>query len=71
VETKAFDKILSVRGDFYAFAGARGVTSILEKADCEHTKVVAQSNFAFSVNDIKNRSVEAATLVGNFTPRYG
>jgi hypothetical protein len=38
----------------------------LEKAGCEHTKVVAQSNFAFSVDDIKNPSDEAATLGGKF-----
>jgi hypothetical protein len=40
-EVEAFDEILSDRGDFYAFAGARGATSILEKAGCEHSKVVA------------------------------
>jgi hypothetical protein len=27
---------LSDRGDFCAFAGARGVVAILEKADCQH-----------------------------------
>jgi hypothetical protein len=36
----------------------------LEKAGCDHTKVVAQSNFAFLVDDIKNPSVEATTLGG-------
>jgi hypothetical protein len=30
-EAKAFDEILSDRGDFCAFAGARGVAAILEK----------------------------------------
>ena len=39
-EVKAFDEILSDRGDFYAFAGARGATSILEKAGCKHAKAV-------------------------------
>jgi hypothetical protein len=38
----------------------------LEKAGCEHAKVVAQSNFAFSVDDIKNPSAEATTLGGKF-----
>jgi hypothetical protein len=37
-EAEAFDEILSDRGDFCAFAGARGVTAILEKAGCEHVK---------------------------------
>jgi hypothetical protein len=39
-EAKAFEEILSDRGDFYAFAGSRGATSILEKAGCDHTKVL-------------------------------
>ena len=38
----------------------------MEKAGCEHTKVVDQSNFAFSVDDIKNPSAGAATLGGKF-----
>jgi hypothetical protein len=65
-KAEAFDEILCDRGDFWAFVGARGATSILEKAGCEHTKVVAQSNFAFSVDDIKNPSAEAATHGGKF-----
>jgi hypothetical protein len=65
-EAEAFDEILSDRGDFCAFASAQGATSILEKAGCEHTKVVDQSNFAFSVDDINNPSAEAATLGGKF-----
>jgi hypothetical protein len=52
-EAKAFEEILSDRGDFCAFAGARGATSILEKAGCEHVKVVAQREFVFSADDIK------------------
>ena len=43
-----------------------GGTSILEKASCDHTKVVAQSNFAFSVDDIKNPSAKAISLGGKF-----
>jgi hypothetical protein len=65
-EAEAFDEILSDRGDFCAFASAWGATSILEKAGCEQIKVVAQSNFTFSVDDIKNPSAEAATLGGKF-----
>jgi hypothetical protein len=65
-EAEAFDDVLSDRGDFYAFAGTRGATPILEKAGCEHIKAVAQSNFAFSVDDIQNPSAEAATLSGKF-----
>ena len=37
-EVEAFDEILSDRGDFCAFAGARGVAATLEKASCEHVK---------------------------------
>jgi hypothetical protein len=38
----------------------------LEKAGCKHTNVVAQSNFAILVDDIKNLSAEATTLSGKF-----
>jgi hypothetical protein len=65
-EVEAFEEILRDRGDFCAFAGAQGATSILEKAGCDHTKVVAQSNFTFSVDDIKNPSTESNTLGGKF-----
>ena len=40
-EVEAFEEILSDRGDFCAFAGARGVAAILEKTGCEHVKSVA------------------------------
>jgi hypothetical protein len=54
-EAKAFDEILSDRGYFCAFADARGATSILEKAGCEHAKAVVQPEFVFSADDIKTR----------------
>jgi hypothetical protein len=65
-EAEAFDEILSDRGDFCAFAGARGAMSLLEKVGCEHAKTVIQPDFLISANDIKNRSVEAAVLSGKF-----
>jgi hypothetical protein len=65
-EAEAFDEILSDRGDFCAFAGARGVTAILEKAGCEHVKVAAQPKSIFSANDTKDPSVEASLLGGRF-----
>jgi hypothetical protein len=65
-EAEAFDEILSDRGDFCAFVGAWGATSILEKAGCEHAKAVVKLEFVFSVDDIKNPSVEASTLGGKF-----
>jgi hypothetical protein len=40
-EAEAFEEILSDRGDICAFADARGVASILEKAGCGHHKVAA------------------------------
>jgi hypothetical protein len=54
---------LSGRGDVYAFSGARGVASILEKAGCEHVKILAQTEAAFSIDDTKDPSAEAS-LVG-------
>ena len=65
-EVEAFDKILSHRGDFCAFAGARGATLILKKAGCEHAKVVVQPGFVFSVDDIKDPSAEASALGERF-----
>jgi hypothetical protein len=65
-KVEAFEEVLSDRGDFCAFAGARGATSIMEKAGCDHAKAVAQSDFAFSADDIRNPSAEATTLGGKF-----
>jgi hypothetical protein len=65
-KVEAFKEVLSDRGDFCAFAGACGATSILEKAGCDHAKAVAQPNFTFSADDVRNPSVEATTLGGKF-----
>jgi hypothetical protein len=65
-EAEAFNEISSDRGDFCAFAGARGATWILEKAGCEHAKAVAQPGFIFLAEDIKNPSAEASALGGRF-----
>jgi hypothetical protein len=65
-EVEAFEEILSDRGDFYAFAGARGVVAILEKADCKHVQAAARPGLVFSVEDIKNPLAEASTIGGKF-----
>lgn len=65
-EVEAFDEILGDRGDFCAFTGAQGVAAILEKAGCEHVKVVAQSEYTFSADDTKDPSAEASLLGGKF-----
>jgi hypothetical protein len=65
-EAKAFEEILSDRGDVCAFSGARGVASILEKAGCEHVKTLAQAEAAFSIDDTKDPSAEASSIGGNF-----
>jgi hypothetical protein len=49
-EAEAFEEILSDRGDICAFAGARGVATILEKAGCDHVKAAAQTEAAFSTD---------------------
>jgi hypothetical protein len=54
---------LNDRRDICAFSGARGIAAILEKAGCDHIKVAAQAEAAFSINDTKDPSAEA-TLVG-------
>jgi hypothetical protein len=63
---EAFEEVLSDRGDFCAFAGARGAMSVLEKVDCEHAKAVVQPEFTLSANDIKTPSAEATALGGKF-----
>jgi hypothetical protein len=65
-EVEAFDEILSDREDFYAFAGACGVVSLLENDGCEHVKTVVQPEFSVSANDIKNPSAKAVALSGKF-----
>jgi hypothetical protein len=65
-EAEAFDEILGDRGDFCAFAGARGSAAILEKASCEHVKAVAQPEYIFSASDTKDPSAKASLLGGRF-----
>jgi hypothetical protein len=60
-EVEAFEEVLSDRGDFCAFSGARGAMSILDKVGCDHVKAIAQPNFAFLADDIRNPSAEATT----------
>jgi hypothetical protein len=70
-EIEAFDEILSNRGDFYGFDGARGAVSILEKAGYEHAKAIIQPEFLISASDTKNPSAEATALRENFIPKSG
>jgi hypothetical protein len=65
-EGEAFEEILSDRGDFCAFTGARGVAAILEKTGCEHVKAVAQTETVFSIENMKDPSAEATLLGGKF-----
>jgi hypothetical protein len=65
-EAEAFDEILSDRGDFCAFAGARGVAAILEKTGCEHVKAATQTETVFTVDNTKDPSAEATLMGGKF-----
>jgi hypothetical protein len=65
-EAEAFEEILNDRGEICAFSGARGIKAILEKAGCEHVKVAAQAEAAFSLNDTKDPSAEATLMGGKF-----
>jgi Ribonuclease G/E len=58
-EAETFEEILSDRGDVCSFSGAWGISAILEKAGCDHIKVVAQAEAAFSVDDTNDPSAEA------------
>jgi hypothetical protein len=65
-EAEAFEEILIGHGDVCAFSGARGIAAILEKAGCEHVKILAQSEAAFSIEDTKDPSAEASFVGGKF-----
>jgi hypothetical protein len=65
-EAEAFEEILSDRGDVCAFSGTRGVAAILEKAGCEHVKILAQAEAAFSIADTKDPSSEASLIGRKF-----
>jgi hypothetical protein len=65
-EGEAFEEILSDRGDFCAFASARGVAAVLEKNGCEHVKAAAQAETVFSIDNAKEPSAEATLISGKF-----
>jgi hypothetical protein len=65
-EAEDFEEILSDRGDICAFAGARGVAAILEKAGCDHVKAAAQTEVVFSTDEMKDPSAEATLVGGKF-----
>jgi hypothetical protein len=65
-EAEAFEEVLSDHGDVCAFSGARGVATILEKAGCDHVKILAQAETAFSVDDTNDPSAEASLTDGKF-----
>jgi hypothetical protein len=65
-EAEAFEEVLSGRGDVCAFSGARGIAAILEKAGCEHVKVLAQAEAVLSIEDTKDPSAEASLIGGKF-----
>jgi hypothetical protein len=65
-EADAYEEILNGCGDVCAFSGARGVAAILEKAGCEHVKILAQAEDAFSIEDTKDPSAEASLVGGKF-----
>jgi hypothetical protein len=65
-EAEALEEVLSGRGDVCAFSGARGIAAILEKAGCEHVRILAQAEAAFSIEDTKDPSAEASLIGGKF-----
>jgi hypothetical protein len=65
-KTEAFEEILSDCGDVCAFSSARGISAILEKAGCDHIKIMAQGEAAFSVDDTRDPSAEASLIGGKF-----
>jgi hypothetical protein len=66
-EAESFEEILSGRGDICAFSGARGIAAVLEKADCNQVKTLAQAEAALSVDVTKDPSAEASLIGGKFS----
>jgi hypothetical protein len=56
----------SDRRDVCVFSGAQGISAILEKAGCNHIKTMAQTEAAFSKDDMKDPSAEATLMGGKF-----
>jgi hypothetical protein len=65
-EAETFEEILSDHGDVCVFSDEWGISAILEKAGCDHIKVVAQAEAAFFVDDTKDPLAEATLLGGKF-----
>jgi hypothetical protein len=65
-EAETFEEILSDRGDVCVFSSAWGISSILEKAGCEHIKSIARAEAAFSMDDTKDPLAEATLMGGKF-----
>jgi ATP-dependent Clp protease ATP-binding subunit ClpA len=65
-KSEAFEEIVSDRGDFCAFAGARGVAATLEKSGCEHVKTATQTEAVFTVRNTKDPSAEVTLMGGKF-----
>ena len=65
-EIEAFDEVLTGRGYFCACVGARGAVSLLEKAGCNHAKVVIQQDFVVSTDDAKEPSAQVIAVGGKF-----
>jgi hypothetical protein len=65
-EAEAFEDILTDRGDICAFTSARGIAAIFEKASCNHVKVAAHAEAAFSTDDTKDPSAKATLMGGKF-----
>jgi hypothetical protein len=65
-EVEAFEEILNDRGNICAFFGTRGISTILEKAGCDHVKAIAQTEAAISIEDTKDPSAKATLMGGKF-----
>jgi hypothetical protein len=65
-EAGSFEEILSDHEDVCVFSSAWGILAILEKAGCDHIKIMAQTEAAFSIDDTKDPSAEATLMGGKF-----
>jgi hypothetical protein len=50
------ESIINTHSDYCTMVGSHGMASVLEKASCNHIKIVRETSFGMAVKDIKTPS---------------
>jgi uncharacterized coiled-coil protein SlyX len=60
------ESIITARNDYCTMIGSRGMVLVLEKAGCDHARIVGESCFDIGVDDIKNPSKNVLNAMKRF-----